>query len=438
MNKELLKEVIISQKKVFLEKKDLFKRDILDGFYQKFHLANEALVITGVRRCGKSSLMRLIWDEYKKREKLIDEQFLYINFEDERLVDFKKDDFSKLLEAYLELYAPDKKKKIFLFLDEIQNVAYWEKWINRTYEEEKYKIFITGSNATLLSSELATALTGRNIPITLYPLTFREYLVNFMGRKITATSFYDQQERAKIEKTLKEYLLFGGMPAYIKTHSIELIQEYFKDIISRDIVNRYRVKYKQELKELAHLLLTNLGQIQSLKNISQGIEIKNINTIKNYLKYLEDSFLFCHLPLFSYSLKKQIYNPDKYYTVDIAFFHNIAFKNSDNAGAVYENVVFMELIRNSQNEVYYCQTGKGHEVDFAVKRKNKVQQLIQVCYETVSVKTELREERALWEAMDELNLEEGIILNREVEKTQEKNGKKIYYIPLWKWLLGVK
>ena len=437
MNKEILKEAIVSQKKVFLEKKDLFQRDILRGFYQKFYKTNEVLVITGVRRCGKSSLMRLIWNEYKQREKLTDEQFLYINFEDERLIEFDKNDFSKLLEAYLELYAPNKKKKLFLFLDEIQNVKYWEKWINRVYEEGKCRVFVTGSNATLLSSELATSLTGRNIPITLYPLSFQEYLVNFKGHRITTESFYRQEERIKIEKTLKEYLLFGGMPAFIKTHSIELIQEYFKDIISRDIVNRYRVKYKQQLKELAHLLLSNLGQIQSLKNISKGIEIKNINTIKNYLGYLESSFLFCHVPLFSYSLKKQIYNPDKYYTVDIAFFQNIAFKNSDNAGAVYENIVFSELSRNPHNDFFYFKTKKGFEVDFVVKQKNKVQQLIQVCYELVSAKTSEREERALWEAMDELNLKEGIILSSEIEKIEKKDGKIIHYIPLWKWLLSI-
>lgn len=438
MNKETLKEAIVSQKEIFLGKKNLFQRDILEGFYEKFHKVEEVLVITGVRRCGKSSLMKLIWDKYKKRENLTDEQFLYINFEDERLLDFDKDDFSKLIEAYLELYDPDGKKKIFLFLDEIQNVSFWEKWINRTYEEGKYKIFITGSNATLLSSELATSLTGRNIPITLCPLSFHEYLVHYKKYKLTKTSFYKQEEKKEIKKIFEEYLLFGGMPAFIKTQSVELIQEYFKDIISRDIVNRYRIKYKREINELAHLLLSNLGQIQSLKNISKGVEIKNINTIKNYLQYLEDSFLFQHLPIFSYSYKKQIYNPDKYYTVDIAFFHNIAFKNSENSGAIYENVVFSELKRNLQNEVFYYKTKKGFEVDFAVKQKNKIEQLIQVCYEFTSAKTELREERALLEAMSELNIKEGIILNREAEKTEERDGKKIHYIPLWKWLLDVK
>jgi len=435
MNKERIKEAIVSQKKVFLEKRDLFQRDILQGFYHKFHKNSEILVITGVRRCGKSSLMRLLWDEYAHHEKLTKEQFLYLNFEDERLTEFDKDDFSKLLEAYLELYTPDKKKKLFLFLDEIQNVSHWEKWLNRLYAEDKYRIFVTGSNATLLSSELATSLTGRNIPITLHPLSFREYLLHFKGQELTAESFYQLEEKIKIEKTFNEYLLFGGMPAFIKTRSIELIQEYFKDIISCDIVNRYRVKYKQELKELAHLLLSNLGQIQSLKNISRGLELKNINTIKNYLGYLENSFLFQHLPLFSYSLKKQIYNPDKYYTVDIAFFQNIAFKNSANAGAVYENIVFAQLGRNSQNEIFYFKTKKGFEVDFVVKRKNEIQQLIQVCLDPMNVKTVEREERALWDAMAELNIKKGFILNGEIEKTEKRAGKSIQYVLLWKWLL---
>lgn len=438
MDKEKIKETIVSQKKLFLDKKGLFKRDILRCFYDKYNQVKEVLIITGIRRCGKSSLMRLVWDEFRRKESLTEDQFLYVNFEDERIAGFGKDDFERLLEAYYELNNPSKGKRIFIFLDEIQNVPFWEKWINRIYEENKYKIFITGSNATLLSSELSTALTGRNIAITLYPLSFYEYVIFFKGQKISAVSFYDQEEKIKIRKNLEEYLLFGGMPEYIKTHSIELIQEYFRDIILRDIVNRYRVKYKQGLKELAHLLLSNLGQIQSLKNISGSIEIKNINTVKNYLKYLEESFLFFKLPIFSYSYKKQVYNPDKFYVADVAFFNNIAFRTSDNLGVLYENIVFSELKRDPEKEVFYCKTKKSFEVDFAIKRKNRVEQLIQVSYDLAGGRTLEREERALLAAMDELNLKRGIILNKELEKVEKKDGKEIQYLPLWKWLLSEK
>lgn len=434
MDKEAIKEVIVSQNKLFLRKTGLFGRDILADFHSKYGKLKEVIVITGVRRCGKSSLLRLIWDDCKDKENLTDDQLLYFNFEDERLVGFSKDDFSRLLEAFFELRKENSGRKLFLFLDEIQNILYWEKWINRIHEGGRFKVFITGSSSTLLSSEMASSLTGRNVPVWLYPLSFREYCVQYKGLKISADSFYDKEWQADANKNLTEYLKLGGMPEYIKTESMELIQEYFENIISRDIVNRYRIKYKQGIKELAHILLSNMGQTQSLSRLGKNIEIKNINTVRNYLKYLEDAFLFFHLPLFSYSYKRQLYNPDKYYTVDIGFFNNIAFKNSANLGSVYENTFFLELKRNSSNEIFYYKTRNNFEVDFAVKRKNEIK-IYQVCYDLTGDKVVEREERAILAAMDELKIGFGVIINREMEETKEINGKKIFYYPLWKWLL---
>ncbi|MFH1259577.1 MAG: ATP-binding protein [Elusimicrobiota bacterium] len=438
INETLLKEVLISQKKGFLSKNKLFRREILDGFYGKYSRQKEVLLITGIRRVGKSSLMRLIWDEFKIKQGLTDDQFIYFNFEDERLVGFDKDDFSKLMEVYSQLNSPNTKKKIFLFLDEVQNINYWEKWLNRLLEENKYKIFVTGSNATLLSSELSSVLTGRNIPVSLYPLSFYEYYIYFKNKKLTPESFYDSGEKNNIKKALGQYLELGGMPEYLKTESPELIQEYFKDILYRDIVNRYNVKYRQGLKELANFLISNIGQIYSLKNLSASLAIKNINTIKNYLQYFENSFLFFKIPLFSFSYKKQIYNPGKIYTADIAFFQNIAFKVSENAGAVYENIVFLQLIRDAANEVYYYKTKDNFEIDFVVKRKNKISALIQVCFRLLNPRTIEREERALLGGMEELGLSESFIINEDIEKIEKKGSKKIIYIPLWKWLLAGK
>lgn len=436
INETLLKEILVSQKKVFLSKKDLFKREILQNFYEKYNKQKEILIITGIRRAGKSSLMKLIWDEFKSKQSLADDQLLYFNFEDERLVGFDRKDFDKLLEAYYQLNSLSSGEKIVLFLDEVQNIKYWEKWLSRLFEEGKYKIFVTGSNATLLSSEMSSALTGRNIPINLFPLSFYEYYVYFKNKPLDAKSIYDLEQKVDIKKALAEYVKLGGMPEYLKTESVELIQEYFRDILSRDIVNRYNIKYKQGLKELAHLLLSNIGQIYSLKNLSKTIEIKNIGTIKNYLQYFENSFLFFKAPLFSYSYKKQIYNPDKIYTADTAFFHNIAFRTSDNSGSVYENIVFLELIRNAANEVFYYKTKENFEIDFAVKRKDKTLSLIQVCYQLNNDKIVEREERALVAGMEELGLREGIIISDDIEKVEKRGNKKINYIPLWKWLLS--
>lgn len=434
INKILLKETIISQKNAFLDKRDLFRRSLIEEVIQKYSKLKEVLIITGLRRAGKSSLMRLIWHELKQEKNLSDNQFLYLNFEDERLSGFKKEHFSQVLEAYYELDSPNTNQPIFLFLDEIQNVKYWEKWVTRLYEENRFKIFITGSNATLLSSELATALTGRNIPITLYPLSFFEFYCYFQKNTLGEKNFYIVEKKAKIKKSFHEYFQFGGMPEYLKTKSSELIQEYFKDIIMRDIVNRYNVKYKQGLRELAHLVLANPGQIYSLRNLSKSIEIKNINTVKNYLGYLEDSFLFFRIPLFSYSYKQQIYNPDKIYLSDLAFFHQIAFKTSDNIGSLYENIVFLAL-KYGTGEVFYYKTKNNLEVDFVVKKKNNITDLIQVCLSLQNLKTKEREIKALTVAMEELNLNHGLILTDDEEDTITIEDKKIQVTPIYKWLL---
>ncbi len=435
VNENLLKEVIKNQKDVFLGKTDLFKRDLAGEIVQKYVKLDAIIAITGLRRVGKSSLMRLIWDEVKGKEKLSDEQFLYLNFEDERLIDFSKDDFAKALQIFYETNSPDKTKKIFLFLDEIQIIKYWEKWARRLYEEKKFKIFITGSNATLLSSELATALTGRNIPIALHPLSFYEFYVYFQNNAFSKNSLYDIEERAKIKKSFGRYFQLGGMPEYIRTESAELIQEYFKDIILRDIVNRYNVKYKQGLKELAHFLLAAPGQISSLRNISRSIEIKNINTVKNYLQYLQDSFLFYKVPLFSYSYKRQIYNPDKVYVADLAFFHNIAFQATKNLGALYENLVFLTLLRKDK-EIFYYKTVNNLEADFVVREKNKITDIIQVSFSLKNKQIRQREISSLISAMNELKLKKGwILVNDEEEAEIKQDGKIIIIKPIYKWLL---
>lgn len=434
MNKEIIKNIVSEQKNFFLAKTGLFTRDILSDFYARYRPLKEIFLITGIRRCGKSSLLRLIWDDYRSRENLTDDRFLYVNFEDERLGDFTKDDFEPLMEAHREMNPDVKDKETFLFLDEIQNIRYWEKFLNRLRESEKYKIYVTGSNASLLSSEMGTALTGRNIPVALYPLSFHEYFAHFKKQNLGPQTFYDHNRRMEIQSFLRDYMLYGGMPGYITGRSPELIQEYFRDIISRDIVNRYNIKYRQKLSEMARLLLANIGQKQSLRNIGKIIGMQNAGTIKNYLKYLEESFLFFRVPLFSYSFGEQIANPAKYYSTDISFYNNIANKVGQNLGWICENIVLGELKRDRQNEVFYCKTKKNLEVDFIVKNRDGLQ-IYQVCQNLADPKTESREVKAILAAMAELQLKTGVILNQDIEKTETIDGKQIQYVPLWKWLL---
>lgn len=434
LNKELLKKVIVSQKEVFLRKNEFFNREILDNELIWKNNFKEIIAVTGLRRTGKSSLMRLIWNEYKKREKFSDDQFFYLNFEDERLIKFGVEDFSSALDLYFELFSPKKNEKILLFFDEIQNVNYWEKWLRRLYEEGVYRIFITGSNASLMSSELATALTGRSISLKLSPFSFFEFYAYFKKYNFNKKSLYKTDERVKIKKSFEEYFKIGGMPEYLKTGSEELIQEYFRDIVLRDIVNRYNVKYKKELKELAHYLLSNPARIFSLRNLSQAVEIKNINTLKNYLRYLEETYLYYFIPKFSFSYKKQIYNPDKIYIADLAFSHNIAFNFSDNYGFLLENLVFLELARR-KNEIYYYKTKDDFEVDFLIKEKNKIKDLIQVVWNLSDKKIREREVKALFEAGTELKCNNLTILTYDEEETIKKEEKTILIKPVYKWLL---
>jgi len=195
INKSLLKELILSQRKIFSNTANSIEREVIQNIlFDKIDALKEAVVITGVRRSGKSFLMRLIWKKIKEKKKTSEENFLYFNFEDEKLLNFSATDLSILLECFYEVVAVDKKNKVYLFFDEIQNISRWEKFINRLLEDKRYKIYITGSNARLLSKEIGTALTGRNYPINLFPLSFRE-LVKYKLGEIGKNDFYDSDKK---------------------------------------------------------------------------------------------------------------------------------------------------------------------------------------------------------------------------------------------------
>jgi predicted AAA+ superfamily ATPase len=435
MNSETIKKAIVKQKEEFLAKDKFFHRAIEKDVFGKFSKTKEVMVITGLRRTGKSTLLRLILENLLQKKKIEKKQFLYLNFEDVRMADFTYHDFEKVIDLYQEIEEPDENKRIYLFFDEIQNVEFWEKWIYQLYETDKYRIFITGSNATLLSSELATALTGRNIPITMFPLSFSEYLTFFKKKEISKKSFYKNEDVRNIKKIWREFFIRGGMPEIVKTNSGELIREYFSNILLKDIVNRYNIKHKKELYDLARMLLANIGQITSLQKMGQAVELKNISTVKNYLQHLTDSFLFFSVPMFSFSYKQQVYNPDKFYLTDHGFFQKLAFRFSENKGNILENIVAIELKRR-EKEIFYYKTKNNLEVDFVVRGKNKIENLIQVSWSLDDEKTKEREIKALVKGMEEFNLKSGLILTEDEEDQFQKDGKKIKILPVWKWLLG--
>lgn len=431
MEKERLKQLIIEHRKKFLTRSDLVKREIQKKI-NNFLKQKEIVVITGVRRSGKSSLMKLIADELKEKFKVPSKNILYLNFEDERFTDFSWRDFEKINELFLETYSPSGRK--YFFLDEIQNVKGWEKWLNRLYQFEDIKVFVTGSNATLLSSEISTALTGRNRQLTNWPFSFKEFL-SLKKYSLDKEDFYLREKKAKLKNLFREYIKFGSFPEVLKIKDTTLLEQYFKDIIYRDVLVRYSIRNPKELKELCLYLSSNIATIYSYENIRNFIKGKNINTIKNYLEILENVFLFFRINLFDYSIKKQIYNPGKFYSIDIALSNYIGFNFSKNWGHIYENIVFLELKRRGK-ELYYWKSKKGKEVDFVLKKGLKIEQAIQVSFNILEPKTKSREIESLIEAKNELKVKELILITEDEEKEEKVGKTKIKIIPLWKWLLA--
>ena len=434
MEKEKLKELIVGHKESFLSRDGLVRREIQDKIVD-YIPQREILIITGVRRSGKSSLMKLLCDDIIRNEDVLESNILYLNFEDERFVPFTLKDFEPLYETFLELENPI--GRIYLFLDEIQNIHGWEKWLNRLYEFENVKVFVTGSNATLLSSEISTALTGRNRQIVTWPFSFREYLA-LKGVLIDAKSLYRRQTKVDIKRAFREYLELGGFPEVLKIGDPTLLEQYYKDIIYRDVIARYGIKNIKEIKELTLFLAANPGTVQSYKNMQKMIGVRSQNTVKNYLEALNDVYLFLSMDLFDYSLKRQIYNPSKVYCIDSAMSNSISFKFSRNIGHVYENIVFLELLRRNK-EIYYWKSKKGGEIDFVVKQGLNITEAIQVCYSLENERTRQREIQALIEVKDELKAGRLTVITDDEESTVPGDSShghdKINILPLWKWLL---
>ena len=431
MDKNKLKELLIEYKQRFLTARtDLIRREVQDNI-EPFIEFKEVVIITGPRRGGKSSLMKLICDDLIKKYKVPPSNILYLNFEDERFIEFNISDFAQIYELFLQINRPT--GRLYFFLDEIQNVTGWEKWVNRLYENENIKIFLTGSNASLLSSEISTALTGRNRTITNFPFSFREFLV-FKNYRLQENDFYKTEKRAVIKSFFQEYLRLGGYPEIIKINDPTLLEQYFKDIIYRDILPRYSIKKIKEIRELCLFLASNLGSIHSYNRLQNLIGVKSINTVKTYLEILEEAFLFFRINLFDYSIKRQIYNPSKTYIIDTALGNSISFKFSENIGHIYENLVFLELKRRNK-EIYYWKSKKGKEVDFLIKKGLNIEEAIQVSYNLNYKKTLDREIESLLIAKDEFKIKHLSIITEDEETEKEIGNVKIRIIPLWKWLL---
>ncbi|MFA5000460.1 MAG: ATP-binding protein [Patescibacteria group bacterium] len=412
INKNIIKEVVLEQNFLFRKKGVYLKRGLAENSLK----TKKIFIITGIRRSGKSTLLKQISQNYQ--------DFYYLNFEDERLLNFKSSDFNYLLEVFIELYGG---QKVFLF-DEIQYIKGWEKFVGRLFANG-YKIFITGSSANLLSRELGTALTGRHLKMELYPFSFKEYLAYFNLSKFNLNL---TEDRAKLKKYFKDYLEYGGFPEILESKDKNELSQLYQDVLVKDLLVRFKIKDDKAFRELVLYLMSNIGTPVSFNNLKKILGFKSVSQVKNYVAYLEEAYLVFLLYKYDFSLGKQMINDRKVYGIDAGMIKAVSFRFSENSGRYLENLVFLELKRK-EKEIYYHKS--DYECDFIVRKGLKIAEAIQVT-ENLNINNNEREINGLVSALKKYNLKEGLILTSDLEEDRKLGDFKIKIRPIWKWLLA--
>lgn len=400
-------------------------------------VTNQVLTVTGPRRAGKSYIMRQAAKDLMASG-TAKENTLMVNFEDPRFTELNAKLLEQIYETYLEFLSP--KGQPILFLDEIQEIAGWEKWVRYMHELKKAKLVVSGSNAKLLSRELGTLLTGRHLDVTVFPLSFREFLA-FNGLVI-----HDKldavEKRIEIRSLLRQYLEHGSFPEVVLSEQKkEILLSYFEDLVNKDLLRRFKVRKSQELKALVKFYLSNAASLTTFTSMEKFLKISS-STIEKFSAYLEQVYLVFFLKRFSFKVREQEKNPRKVYAIDTGLSNAIGFRFSENIGRLAENVVFLELKRrqtfNPDLELYYWKDVHHREVDFVLKEGAKVTQLIQVCWSVDDAQTKERELRSLVKAMNELKQDAALVLTEDYEGEETFRGKPITFVPLWKWLLDLR
>ena len=358
-------------------------------------------------------------------------QTLYVNFERRLLYPLTPEYFNDLVEIiYGENLLDD---KLYLFLDEVQRVEGWERFVRSMYDEfgDKVKIFVSGSTSKLTKSSLSKLLTGRHLTTHVFPLSFKEFL-RFKGFEVPEV--LTEGDIAKIKKLLDEYIEYGGFPEVVLgENKEEYIETLFLDIIMRDVSPM--VKNPAVLEDLAYLLTSLAGKNVSFSKLSRilasrGIKI-SVPTLEKYFYFMKDAFLFFDTMLYSFKIKDQLQYPRKVYCVDTGFVNYFGFKFSEDRGRLMENVVALELLRRREGKIYYWKDHQQREVDFVVVKGTKVNELIQVTYSVNDIKK--REIESLKKASEELKCKKMKVITWDYEEEGE-----IRYTPLWKWLLSIR
>jgi predicted AAA+ superfamily ATPase len=405
------------------------KRDVYDHRIAKFIKKDEVVVIKGVRRCGKSTLML---NQIRKlhEEGIPKNEILFVNLEDPRFINhLSLDLFERIKETYLEYLNP--KGKPYIFLDEVQTINNWEKWVNKEVELKQSFVAITGSNSSLLSSEIASVLTGRYVSVEVYPLSFSEFLE---FKNIEINSKFDLiSKKIELNRALNLYLKDGGFPRlvdYQDDEKRELLSSYKSSILLKDIVARFRLKNFAVLNDITAFLVANSGIIQSITKLKNNFSISH-EMAGDYVDYLKKAYLIFEVNKFDYSLKKQRVNEKKYYSIDVGLSNLMRVPNREFRGADLESMVFLELLRRGY-KVYYYKTSNDLEIDFVVEKENRIVQLIQVSKTLKDEKTRKRELAPFKKAKEELHLDEVDFVLISEDMTEDlEGGVRLINIKEW-------
>lgn len=395
--------------------------------------------VTGVRRAGKSTLLKQLINFLIQDQKVNPGNILFLNLEHPYFTQYSQDVayLEKVFEEYLRLTSP--KGKIFCLLDEIQFFSNWPVFVKAHYEQKGVKFIITGSNSHLMSEELLTLLSGRTLPLEVYPLSFIELVQARLGIH-EFTSLNIARHRRSIQQILNDFILYGGFPEVAleerrATVGYDILNAYSRTILYQDVASRLNPKKPVDLERLYYYLASHIGAPFTYANLSKVFDLTD-KTIKEYIQGLMDAQLLFEVERFSFALKHQVRGSKKIYSIDTGMVNAIAFQFSDNRGRLFENILFLELKRLDA-EIYYFKTRQDYEVDFIVKRGKQLS-LIQVCVELNHDATLSREVRALVHAAQELNEQEGIIVTADDEREIIISGVTIRAIPLYKFILAIQ
>ncbi len=428
---ETLKEIILD-----------FQEEVLDTGIKRHlkhkHLKGKAFVCIGVRRCGKSTLLYQIIEGLEAKG-VKRENILYLNFFDDRLNEIKHKNLSIILEAYFSLF-PEKKstEEVYCFFDEIQEVKNWEPFIDRILRTEKCSVFISGSSAKMLSKEIATQMRGRSLTWELFPFSFKEFLdfkkVDY--KKLTS------KNRLLIKKCFDEYFVKGGFPEVREVDDkirIMILQEYYKTILHRDIINRFDAIHPQAVIQAGHRLINSVSSLYSINRITEYLKSLGYRVSKSFVSscigWFEDAFFLFTVPIFSPSISKQNVNVKKIYCIDHSMVCSVAPRILSDKGHLLENIIFIHL-RQYSEKIYYYRTRKKHEIDFVWIDSKQKKNPVQVSLTMQDPQTRKREVVSLFHAIEELNVLNGKIVTFDEEEIIKEGDKTIEIIPVWKYLIA--